>query len=270
MTMHPTGNFIRTLLASLAGATLLFICVPIAIVIPMSFSSANSLEFPPSEWGFRWYEAFFTDPRWIDALKTSLAVAFISSTVALLLGSLAAYGLMRDTFRGRRAIELNFAVPMVIPHIITAIALYIAFSKAGLLGSLTGLIVAHIILAAPYVVLVVSVALGGLDHRIEQIAFTLGASWWTVLLRVVAPNLAPSLFAAWIFAFIVSFDEITVTVFLAGANETVPKLMFTQLLERIDPTITAVATLLIAISLASVAVIALLMGRAGLLVRPQR
>lgn len=267
--MKSTLQLTRRLLATLAAATLLFVCVPIAIVIPMSFSSADSLQFPPPGLSLRWYEAFFTDARWMEALRTSVSVALASSIAALLLGSVAAYGLVRGTFWGRRAIELNFAIPMVIPHIITAIALYIAFAKAGWLGSLVGLVVAHTILAVPYVVLVVSVALGGLDHRIEQIAFTLGASWWTVLLKVVAPNLAPSLFAAWIFAFIVSFDEITVTVFLAGSNETVPKRMFTQLLERVDPTITAVATLLITVSVLSVAMVALLARRAGLLKQAQ-
>lgn len=254
-------------LAIVGGAALVFMCLPIAIVVPMSFSSASSLQFPPPGLSLRWYYAFFSDPRWIEALQISLLVAFASSLLALLLGSLAAYGLTRGNFFGRRGFELNFAVPMVIPHIISAVALYIAFARAGLLGSLPGLILAHTVLAVPYVVLVVSVALNGFDRRIEQIAFSLGASWPTVLLRVVAPNLAPSLIAAWIFAFIVSFDETTVTVFLAGTYDTIPKRMFTQLLERIDPTISAVATLLIAGSTLTIAVVALLMHRAGLLIR---
>jgi putative spermidine/putrescine transport system permease protein len=254
-------------LAIIGGSALLFMCLPIAIVVPMSFSSAPSLQFPPPGLSLRWYYAFFSDPRWIEALQISLLVAFVSSLLALILGSLAAYGLTRGNFFGRRGFELNFAVPMVIPHIVSAVALYIAFARAGLLGSLAGLILAHTVLAVPYVVLVVSVALNSLDRHIEQMAFSLGASWPTVLLRVIAPNLAPSLIAAWIFAFIVSFDEITVTVFLAGTYDTIPKRMFTQLLERIDPTISAVATLLIAGSTLTVAAVALLMHRAGLLVR---
>ena len=258
----------RFAIALVAGAGLLFICLPIAIVVPMSFSSASSLQFPPPGLSLRWYAAFFGDPRWVEALQTSLLVALASSVLALIMGSLAAYGLTRGNFFGRRSFELSFAAPMVIPHIISAVALYIAFARAGLLGSLSGLILAHTVLTVPYVVLVVSIALNGFDHRIEQIALTLGASWPTVLLRVTAPNLAPSLVAAWLFAFIVSFDEITVTVFLAGPHETVPKRMFTQLLERIDPTISAVATLLIAGSALAIALIALLMYRARLLARP--
>jgi putative spermidine/putrescine transport system permease protein len=260
----------RTALAILSGAALLFMCLPIAIVVPLSFSSASSLRFPPPGLSLRWYQAFFADPRWVEALQISLLVALISSICALVLGTLAAYGLTRGGFHGRHGLELNFAAPMVIPHIISAVAFYIAFAKAGLLGSLPGLILAHTVLVVPYVVLVVSVALNSFDWRIEQVAFTLGASWPSVLLRIVVPNLAPSLVAAWIFAFIVSFDEITVTVFLAGTYETVPKRMFTQLLERIDPTISAVATLLIAGSILAVAALAGLMHRAGLLTRSQR
>lgn len=268
-TISPAGagSAARLLLGAFAVATLLFMCIPVAVVVPMSFSNAETLQFPPTEWGLRWYEAFFADERWTQALKTSVGVALASSSIALVLGSIAAYGLVRGTFRGRRAMDLNFAIPMVIPHIITAVALYIAFAKLGFLGSLTGLIVGHTVLAAPYVVLVMSVALAGFDRRIEQVAATLGAPRHTILLQVVAPNMLPSLFAAWIFAFIVSFDEITVTVFLAGAHETVPKRMFTQLMERVDPTITAVATLLIAVSLLTALTIALLMRRAGLLNR---
>jgi putative spermidine/putrescine transport system permease protein len=257
----------RTALALLSGVALLFMCLPIAIVVPMSFSSAPSLQFPPPGLSLRWYQAFFADARWVEALQISLLVAFVSSICALVLGTLAAYGVTRGSFYCRRSLELNFAAPMVIPHIISAVAFYIAFARAGLLGSLSGLILAHTVLVVPYVVLVVSVALNSFDRRIEQVAFTLGASWPSVLLRIVVPNLAPSLVAAWIFAFIVSFDEITVTVFLAGTYETVPKRMFTQLLERIDPTISAVATLLIAGSILAVVALAALMRRAGILTR---
>jgi putative spermidine/putrescine transport system permease protein len=255
----------RAILTAIAGLALLFICVPVLIVVPMSFSGSSTLAFPPPSFSLRWYQSFFDDARWVGAMQTSLLVALASSLLSLALGGLAAYGLTRRRFKGMRLVELNFAVPMVIPNIITAVALYMTFARLNLLGSLAGLVVAHTILATPYVVLVVSVALAGFDHRLEQMALTLGASWHQVLLRVVAPNLAPSLLAAWIFAFVVSFDEITVTVFLAGTNETIPKRMFTQLMERVDPTITAVATLLIAVSVLSVTGIAVLMKRAGLL-----
>ncbi|HYG42770.1 MAG TPA: ABC transporter permease [Bordetella sp.] len=253
----------RLILALYAGLVLLFICLPVAIVIPMSFSDSSTLEFPPPGYSLRWYYAFFQDPRWVEALRNSIWVATASSLIALILGSIAAYGLVRGSFRGRSFLELNFAAPMVIPHVITGVALYIFFARIGMLGTMPGLIVAHSVLAVPYVVLVVSTGLSTLDVRIEQVAYTLGATRATVLWRVVAPNLIPNLFAAWLFAFMISFDEITVTVFLAGTNDTIPKRMFTQLLERIDPTITAVATILIAISILVAIAIAGLMRRAN-------
>ncbi|ADP18819.1 binding-protein-dependent transport system inner membrane component family protein 62 [Achromobacter xylosoxidans A8] len=249
------------ILAVYASLVLFFICIPVAIVVPMSFSSSSTLEFPPPGYSLRWYEAFFGDPRWIEALQNSVFIALISSLIALCLGSVAAYGLVRGRFRGRSLLELNFAAPMVVPHVITGVALYIFFANIGLLGTMGGLVLAHAVLAAPYVVLVVSTGLAALDVRVEQVACTLGASRAIVLWRVVAPNMAPNLFAAWLFAFMISFDEITVTIFLAGTHDTIPKRMFTQLLERIDPTITAVATMLVAVSILMVAAIAALMRR---------
>ncbi|UEM25203.1 ABC transporter permease (plasmid) [Skermanella mucosa] len=244
---------------------LLFLFLPIAIVVPMSFSAASSLTFPPTEFSLRWYQSFFQDPRWMEAMRVSLLVALLSSLLALALGSVAAYGLVRGTFAGRRLIDANFMAPMIVPPVITAVALYIVFAWVGLLGTLPGLVIGHMLLGVPYVVLIMSVAIRSFDVRIEQVAFSLGASWFTMFRRVLLPNLMPSAFAAWIFAFITSFDEVIVTLFVAGAYQTVPKKMFNELVLQINPTITAIATLLIAFSVCLFVVFALLMRRAGLL-----
>ena len=264
------GALGRFVLAVFAGAVLLFLCLPIAIVVPMSFSSASSLQFPPPGFSLRWYESFFGDPRWLDAARNSFVVALISSVAALALGSVAAYGLVRGTFRGRALLEGNFVAPLILPPVITAVALYIFFARIHLLGTLPGLILAHTVLTVPYVVLLMSVAIRAFDQRIEQVAYSLGASWPTVFRRVLLPNLLPSVFAAWIFAFIISFDEVIVTLFLAGAYETIPKRMFNELILQVNPTITAIATLLIALSVVTVALVALLMQRAGVLARTLR
>ena len=264
------GALGRFVLAVFAGAVLLFLCLPIAIVVPMSFSSASSLQFPPPGLSLRWYESFFGDPRWLDAARNSFVVALTSSVAALALGSVAAYGLVRGTFRGRALLEGNFVAPLILPPVITAVALYIFFARVHLLGTLPGLILAHTVLTVPYVVLLMSVAIRAFDQRIEQVAYSLGASWPTVFRRVLLPNLLPSVFAAWIFAFIISFDEVIVTVFLAGAYETIPKRMFNELILQVNPTITAIATLLIALSAVTVALVALLMQRTGVLARTLR
>jgi putative spermidine/putrescine transport system permease protein len=261
------GQLARYLLALFAGAVLLFLCLPLAVVVPMSFSSASSLAFPPPGFSLRWYEAFFGDPRWLRAAGTSAIVALASSALALALGSIAAYGLVRGTFRGRALLEGNFVAPLILPPVITAVALYILFAKIGLLGTLAGLIVAHTVLTVPYVVLLMTVAIRQFDVRIEQVAYSLGASWFRMFRSVLLPNLWPSVVAAWIFAFIISFDEVIVTIFLAGAYDTIPKRMFNELILQVNPTITAIATLLIALSVITIALLAWLMRRAGVLGR---
>ncbi len=204
------------MLAVVSGAVLLFLCLPIAVVVPMSFSSASSLTFPPPGLSLRWYESFFGDPRWVRAASTSALVALASSVAALVLGSIAAYGLVRGTFRGRALLEGNFIAPLILPPVITAVALYIFFAQIGLLGTILGLIIAHTILTVPYVVLLMSVAIRQFDVRIEQVAYSLGASWLRMFKSVLLPNLLPSVLAAWIFAFIISFDEVIVTLVPGG------------------------------------------------------
>jgi ABC-type spermidine/putrescine transport system permease subunit II len=212
----------------------------------------------------RWYAQVFGDPRWVRAMQTSLVLALLSSTLALVLGGLAAYGLVRGRFFGRIALQSNFVAPMVIPSVITAVALYFALARAGLLGSFAGLLLGHTLLGVPYVVLIMSVAIRSFDSRIEDVAFTLGASWFTMFRRVLVPNLLPSTAAAWIFAFVTSFDEVVITSFIGGTHETVPKRMFNDLVLQVNPSITAIATLLIAGSVALMALAAALVRRSRL------
>ncbi|MBV9836021.1 MAG: ABC transporter permease [Alphaproteobacteria bacterium] len=261
--MIGSSPWTRRALAAAGIFGLVFLTVPLLIVIPMSFSSARALTFPPPSLSLRWYETFFGDPRWMEAMWTSIVIAAISSVAALLLGGLAAYGLRRGTFGGRDWAEGNFMAPLVVPTIIAAIALYLGLAKIGLLGSFTGLLLAHTILHVPVVMMVLGVAVRDFDLRIEQVAWSLGASWSYTARRVLLPNLWPSVFAAWIFAFIGSFDEVIVTSFIAGRYETVPKRMFNELILEVNPTITAVATLLIAFTILALAAVALILRRAG-------
>ena len=153
--------------------------------------------------------------------------------------------------------------PMIVPSIITAVALYIAFARAGVLGSFGGLMLGHTIVSLPFVVLVMQSAIRGFDARIELAAMTLGASRWQALTRVTLPNIMPSAVAAWIFAFVLSFDEVVVTWFISGTHLTIPKRMFSELTMQINPTITAVATILIAVNLLALLLIARVTLRKG-------
>lgn len=253
----------RRALAAVGIFGLVFLTVPLVIVIPMSFSSAKSLTFPPPGLSLRWYETLFGDARWMEAMWTSTVVGLISSVAALLLGSLAAYGLRRGSFAGRDWAEGNFMAPLIVPTIIVAIALYLGLAKVGLLGSFVGLVAAHTILNVPLVMMVMGVAIRAFDIRIEQVAWSLGASWSYTVRKVMLPNLAPSVFAAWIFAFIGSFDEVIVTSFVAGKYDTVPKKMFNELILEVNPTITAVATLLIGLTVLALGAVTVILARAG-------
>lgn len=256
--MNRTGWLSNVWLAIAGALVLVFLCLPVFIVAPMSFSSAQSLEFPPPSLSLRWYENLLGNPIWIDAGKNSLLLAALSSTAALICGTLASYVLVRGSFFGRRAIEANFMAPIIMPSIITAVSLYIFFARIGLLGTFFGLVLGHTILAVPFVVLIMQAAIRSFDVRVEQVAATLGASQWQILTWVVLPNLAPSAAAAWIFTFVMSFDEVVVTLFISGTHVTIPKRMFSELMLQVNPTITAVATLLIAFNLMALAVLLLL------------
>jgi putative spermidine/putrescine transport system permease protein len=258
--MMQESWYSRGWLAIVALAVLAFLLMPVLIVAPMSFSSAQSLEFPPPGFSLRWYENLLGNPVWVEAGKNSLLLATLSSTAALIVGTLASYALVRGEFFGKRIIEANFMAPMIVPSIIIAVSLYIFFARVGLLGTFFGLVLGHVILATPYVVLIMQAAIRSFDIRIELVAATLGASQFQILTRIVLPNLAPSAAAAWIFCFVMSFDEVVVTLFVSGTHLTIPKRMFAELMLQVNPTVTAVATLLIAFNLLALAIL-LLVGR---------
>ena len=260
---HGVGRLERGLVVGLGIFAVVFLMLPVAIVIPMSFSGEQLLTFPPPSFSLRWYDSFFGDPLWLEALANSAVVALVSSLLALTLGTLAAYGLVRHRFIGRAALEANFVAPLIIPPIIGAVALYIVFAKVGLLGSYLGLVIAHTINTTPYVVLVMTVAIAGFDERIEQVARSLGAKERTIFCRIVIPNLSSSILASWMLAFVVSFDEVILTLFLFGNQETIPKRMITRLELQIDPTITAIATMLIVFSVCALGLVYLLVRRSG-------
>lgn len=244
------------LLTLVAVLALLFLLVPLLVIGPMSFSSARSLEFPPPGFSLQWYQAFLASPVWLGAATTSLTLAFCAATTALFLGTLAAYGLARGRLPARAAIEANLMAPLIVPSVIIAIGLYILLARIGLLGSFAGLLAGHTLLAIPYVTMIMGAAIRGFDVRIEQVAETLGASRSTVLTRILLPNIWPSAVIAWLFAFVVSFDEVVITFFTAGSYVTIPKRMFLELTLQINPVITAVATLLIAFNLLALVVLA--------------
>jgi len=237
----------------------LFLMLPILVVFPISLSSAPYMQFPPPGLSWQWYERYLDDPQWVDATWRSLYVGAATAVMALALGVPLAFSLVRSRFWGRAFVERLALAPIVVPTIILSIAVYGIFSKLKLIGTWYGLVVAHTVLALPFVVLVMMAGLRDFDRGLEQAAEGLGASRWRTLTRITLPLLRPSLVSAGLLAFISSFDELVVALFLAGANMTLPKKMFDNILMEIDPTIAAVSVIQILL----VSLVLVLIGRFG-------
>ena len=249
----------RRALVIACAAIYTFLMLPLLVVFPISLSSAAYMQFPPPGLSWQWYERYLDDPQWIDATVRSLYVGVATAVLALALGVPLAFSLVRGKFPGRWLVDRIALAPLIVPTIILSIAVYGLFAKLKLIGEWYGLVIAHTVLALPYVVLVMSAGLRDFDRGLEQAAEGLGASRTRTLLRVTLPLLRPSLVSAGLLAFISSFDELVVALFLAGPNMTLPKKMFDNILMEIDPTIAAVSVMQILL----VSIVLVLIGRFG-------
>ena len=227
----------------------MFLVVPIVAVVPLSFNSGTFLTYPLEGFSLRWYDDFFTSPRWLPALRNSIIVGIATTAIATPLGTLAALGLVRAQFRLKPLVVGLLISPLIVPVIITAIGIYFVYSPLGLTSSRLGLVLAHTVLATPFVVVVVHATLQGFDPALWRAGLSLGAPPFVVFRQIVLPLIAPGVIAGAIFAFTTSFDEIVTTIFIAGPEQrTLPLQMFEGVREQISPTITAAATLLIVVS----------------------
>lgn len=238
---------------------LLFLALPIVLIVVVSFSSASYLTFPPPAFGLRWYRHYFDSPDWLAATWLSVAIGGAVVVLATTLGTIAALGLGRLPPAARAAVAALVLSPMIVPGIVVAIGVYYAFARYGLIGTPIGLVLAHTCLAVPFVVTSVSASLAGFDRRLEQAARSLGATPWGAFRQVTLPLIRSGILVGALFAFITSFDELIVALFLSGSGAiTLPRRMWDDLRFAIDPTIAAVSTLIILFT-------ALLLGGAHLL-----
>jgi putative spermidine/putrescine transport system permease protein len=238
----------RRLLWTWCVLTLVFLCAPIVVIVVVSFNATEFIQFPPRRWSLRWYANYFTARQWLEPTLLSLRVAAVTMVLATVLGTTAAIGLVRGRFRGRRALEYFFVSPMVAPAIVLAIGLYLLFARFGLVGRPDALYLGHTVLAAPLVIVIVSAALRTTDPGIELAARSLGASYFRTLWHVTLPAILPAVVSGAAFAFLVSFDEVVLAIFLGGpTTTTLPKRMWESVRFEIDPTLTAISTLLVLI-----------------------
>ena len=242
----PGINWIQVLFYIFCGLVLLFLIIPLFVVIPISFSSATYLEFPPSGYSIKWYRNFFGHDVWITALLNSIKIGVMTSVLACLLGIPAALTLTRQKFKGKNIIYSFLISPMIIPVIVVAIAVFFHFSNMKLIGNIYTIVLAHTILAVPVVLITVSASLQGFDQTLEYAAMSLGANRFVTFFKITFPLIRPGVISGALFAFITSFDEPVIAFFLSSYRSlTLPKHMWGAVREQIDPTIAACSSLLI-------------------------
>lgn len=230
----------------------LYMLVPLVIVLIISFSSAQFLTFPPPGFSFQWYENFFDNPAWVRSLKVSVQIMAPTAFLATVLGTAAAFGLARSDFPGKTFLAGILMAPLVVPVIITAAAVFGVFHTWGLNGTIPGLILAHTVLTIPYILSTVGSALQLVDRRLEDAAANLGARPFTTFRRVTLPLIMPSVLSGLLFAMVISFDELIMSLFISTPIvRPVTVQMWSNIRGETDPTIAAIATLLFLFSLSA-------------------
>ena len=253
----------------ICGAILVFLITPILVVMPLSFNAEDfftftpeMLRFDPAGYSLKHYEDFFTNSDWQGALANSVKIAPMATLLSVSFGTLAAIGLSQPHVPFRRAIMAILISPMIVPLIISAAGMYFFYSRIGLQGTYLGVILAHAALGIPFVIITVTATLVGFDNSLTRAAANMGAGPVTTFFRVQMPLILPGVISGGLFAFITSFDEVVVVLFVGSAGQkTLPWQMFTGLREQISPTILAVATILVIISIALLTVVEMLRRR---------
>ena len=249
MTGAWTDRWVLNLFAALLAA---FLVLPILAVVPAAFSQSSFIRLPPDAWSLRWWSVFLNDPSWRRALVKSIEVATWAAAVSVVVGTAAALGIARLTGLARKLVLALFVGPVVVPVIVLAVALYAIARSAGLVGTTIGLVIAHTMLALPYVALNVGVSLGALDPRLGLAAAGLGASPWRVFRTVTLPLIMPGVLAGAVFAFVTSFDEVVLSIFLAGPTvKTLPVRIWEEIRIEYTPVVAVAATVMIALALAA-------------------
>ena len=253
----------------ICGAIFVFLITPIIVVMPLSFNAEDfftftpeMLRFDPEGYSLKHYRDFLTNPEWTRAVKNSLLIAPVATLISVSLGTLAAIGLSQSHVPGKRAIMAILISPMIVPLIISATGMYFFYSKIGIVGTYWGVVLAHAVLGIPFVIITVTATLVGFDRSLTRAAANMGADPVTTFFRVQMPLILPGVISGGLFAFITSFNEVVVVLFIGSAElQTLPWQMFTGLREQISPTILAAATILVGISILLLSTVELLRRR---------
>ena len=233
----------------ICGVIFIFLLFPVLTIIPLSFNSGEFLHYPLQGLSLRWYHEFLATGRWAVAVENSFIIGVSSAILATILGTIAAVGINRTDFPGKQLLVALLISPMVVPLVITALAVYLFYARIGLNDTYIGIILAHTILGMPFVLITVSATLQGFDYSLIRAGANLGASPIRVFFKVVLPNIIPGVVSGALFAFAISLDEVVVVLFVAGpTHRTLPRQMFSGIREHLSPTFLAVATALIVVA----------------------
>ena len=236
----------RLWLYVVAVLVMVWLVIPTLLVVPLAFAASQYLEFPPREWSLRWYKSYFNSTAWMQATVTSLKAGVLTALLATPLATMAAYGLHVSRLRHANLLLMLLLTPMVVPVILIGIGVFYAYVKLKLVNSMLGLVLAHSMLAIPVVMLVVASALKSFDLDQELVARSLGASRLKAFWMVTLPQIKFSVVTGAVLAFLTSFDEIIVSLFVSGGdNSTLTRNMFNALRDQVDPTIAAISTLIV-------------------------
>ncbi|MEE9301526.1 MAG: ABC transporter permease [Alphaproteobacteria bacterium] len=242
--------------------TFLFLILPILVIIPLSFNTEPYFTYPMPGFSLRWYEDFFANPQWMLGLKNSIIVGIFATLIATVLGTLAALGFNQANFPFKRLVLAVLISPIIVPIVITAVGMFYFYARIGLVSTLSGLIFAHAALGAPFVLLTVTATLIGFDQNLARAGASLGASPTRVFFKITFPLILPGVVSGALFAFVTSWDEVVVALFLASPEQhTLPRRMWSGIREMISPTIMAAATMLIFLSILLMAAMEMLRRR---------
>lgn len=249
----------RAILWAVSIAIVVFLVAPILVIVIVSFNDAPTFGFPPQEWSLRWYRTLLASAEWRGSAWLSFTLAGAVMAASLAMGTPAAYALARGRFAARRAVEFFLVSPMVVPTIVLALGLYLLLAPFRLVGTAFGLFLGHVVLALPVVIVIVGAAFRRADAAIELAARACGAGFWSAFWHVSLPAVRPAVVSAGAFAFLTSFDEVIIALFLGGPGaSTLPKRIWEAVKFELDPSLTAISSLLVLVTL-----LALLAGEAA-------
>jgi putative spermidine/putrescine transport system permease protein len=253
---------IGPVLATFGVLVSLWLLAPVFAIVPVSFTNLQSFRFPPPSYSTRWYDNLFSSSQWLSAIFNSFEIAALVSCLATVLGTAAAFGIARSRSRAALVVQALLILPMIAPVIVVAVGIYALFIQWGLVGTLSGFVLAHTVLALPMVVIVVGSRLKNFEWQLLQAAAICGSPPAKSFFTVALPGLLPAIAISALFAFITSMDEVVISLFIVSPRmQTLPVQLYYSMIQQVDPTVAAAATMILGLTISALIVVGILRGK---------